>query len=79
MSDLRLTRIARYQKASLSDRLGVKQAVDPSHVSGAVSSKSWLRGNFDAIRTEPDEDVYKPNSLESEPPGVSDDRFLPAR
>jgi len=72
LSDLRLTRIERYQKVSLSDCLGVKHAVDPPHASAAVSSKSWLRGNFDAIPTEQDEDVYKPNRLESKPPGVSE-------
>jgi len=54
-----------YQKASLSDCLGVKHAVDPPLVSAAVSSKSRLHGDFDAMPTVPDEDLYKPNRLES--------------
>jgi len=64
-SDLTGSHSVTHQKASFSDCLGVKHAVDPPHVSAAVSSKSWLRGNFDGMPTTPDEDLYKPNRLES--------------
>jgi len=59
-----------YQKASLSDRLGNKHALTPPHVPAAVASKSWLRGNFDAMTAQPDGDLHKPNRLESKPSRV---------